>query len=239
MNSHDAVVIIPAAGQGSRMKAGQNKLFLSLGSKTILEQTLQVFLKHPRIQHIYLVIAQHDRKMLEPLLWGYESCMTIVEGGMERQDSVYNALCEIHKHPVLPSWILIHDGARPFCSSALVDEILDQCVTHCAVIPAIPLTDTIRRVTPGLSEVIDRSQLFSTQTPQGFQTDILWRATQQSRKENWKVTDDASLLEKVGKKIKIVPGEEVNIKITTPTDLKWAQWLLLQQESLIENKGDE
>ena len=221
------VVIIPAAGQGKRMGAAHNKLLLPLGDKTILAHTLNCFQKHPQIRHIYLVIAQQDRNMLEPVIREFIDSVTLVEGGVERQDSVYNALQIIQSQSPIPDWILVHDGARPFCSASLINRVLKKCQEGQAVIPVLPVRDTIRRMIAGKAEVLNRAELFATQTPQGFPTRLLIDANQQARQGHWQVTDDASLLERMGIPIVSVEGEEVNLKITTPLDLRWAQWLLL------------
>ncbi|MGK5094155.1 2-C-methyl-D-erythritol 4-phosphate cytidylyltransferase [Deltaproteobacteria bacterium TL4] len=235
MSRKDTAVIIPAAGKGQRMDAGCNKLLLPLGAKTILERTLLVFQTHPRISHIYLVVAQQDHDVLQPLIEGQEQQITEVTGGKERQDSVYNALMVIQQQPQMPKWILVHDGARPWCSHALIDQVLKQCAQSKAVIPIVPLTDTIRQVSSDQTKVLDRSQLFATQTPQGFQTELLLQAYQQAREEQWQVTDDASLFEKMGMKVDTVPGEIFNLKITTPLDLQWSQWWLSTQHTSRKN----
>lgn len=230
----DTVVVIPAAGQGKRMDAGTNKLLLTLGKTTILEQTLRVFLGHSRIKHIYLVTAQSDREQIK-LIIGQNRNVTLVEGGPERQDSVFNALELIRQQPELPHLVLVHDGARPMCSAELIDQIIEQSEKTGAAIPVIPLTDTIRQITKEKSKVIDRSQLFATQTPQGFRTQLLLDAASFVKKKNEQVTDDAALVEHYGYPVSTVSGESTNLKITTQTDLEQARWLLQQKEQNQEN----
>ena len=223
----DAVVIIAAAGQGKRMAAGQNKLLLPLGEQTLLQHTLEVFLKHPRIAQIYLAIAPSDEAKIAPFL---KEKITLVFGGAERQDSVFNALRAIQKKAQLPRWILVHDGARPFCSPPLIEKILMQCSQSRAAIPVIPLTDTIRQITPQRTKVLDRTTLFATQTPQGFEATLLMEAYQAAQANQWQTTDDAAVVERWGHPVSTVQGEVANIKITTPQDLKQAQWHLIQQQ---------
>ena len=120
----------------------------------------------------------------------------------------------------------MHDGARPFCSIKLIDRILDAAFEHDAAIPVLPLVDTIRRVTEEKTEVVDRSKLFAVQTPQGFRTELILDASKQALEKNWVVTDDASLVENSGHEVITVEGEPQNLKITTPDDLKQANWIL-------------
>ncbi len=225
--SDDAVVIIPAAGQGKRMAVGQNKLLLPLGSQTILQHTLNLFLEHPRISHIYLVIAERDESALKALLASEEK-ITLVIGGAERQDSVFNALVRIQQQAPFPQWILVHDGARPLCPLSLIGRILEECALTKAAIPVIPLTDTIREITPQSTKVLDRSRLFATQTPQGFEAQLLIKAYHAAKAKNWQTTDDASIVEQWGQQVSPIEGVESNLKITTHQDLNRAEWWLGQ-----------
>ncbi|MEC9296751.1 MAG: 2-C-methyl-D-erythritol 4-phosphate cytidylyltransferase, partial [SAR324 cluster bacterium] len=126
----------------------------------------------------------------------------------------------------------VHDGARPFCSAELIDRILAAAIEHGAAIPVLPLVDTIRRVTKTKTEVIERSELFKVQTPQGFRTELLKDASMQALANNLIVTDDASLVEKNGGSVATVEGEPQNIKITTPADLERADWILSPKNKL-------
>lgn len=228
--SADAVVIIPAAGQGKRMAAGQNKLFQPLGAQTVIQRTLSLFLTHPRISRIYLVIAKHDRDRLMSWTEG-ERRITLVTGGARRQDSVFNALERIRLEP-LPQWILVHDGARPLCSPTLVERILEECARTNAAIPVIPLTDTIRQFQRCGSQVLNRSRLFATQTPQGFKSQLLIEAYQALQKQGWQTTDDASIVELWGHSVSPVEGDAGNLKITTQRDLQFAEcWLDMKTNS--------
>ncbi|MBF0279561.1 MAG: 2-C-methyl-D-erythritol 4-phosphate cytidylyltransferase [SAR324 cluster bacterium] len=223
----DAVVVIPAAGQGVRMAAGQNKLLLPLGSLTIIQHSLNIFLKHPRISGIYLVIAERDEGALRSILPS-EKEITLIYGGTERQDSVFNALKRIQQRTLLPRWILVHDGARPLCPSALIGRILAQCEMTGSAIPVMPLTDTIREITAEHCKVVDRSRLFATQTPQGFEAKLLIDAYHAARTKKWQTTDDASIVEKFGHRVASIEGDESNFKITTHHDLRRAEWCLEQ-----------
>ena len=220
-----ADAVIAAAGQGKRVGAGRNKLLLNLGGKSILERTVEVFRTHPRIRRIWLVVSPEDREEIETLIAGME--ISLVNGGVRRQDSVHCALTQLRESDP-PSHVLIQDGARPFTTHDLIDRILDACLEHGAAIPGVPLADTIRRVRGGTTEVIARSELLAVQTPQGFRLDWLWGASQQAQQQEWAVTDDASLLENAGHRVHCVPGDPDNRKLTTPEDLEWARLLLAQ-----------
>ena len=122
MNTEHAVAIIVAAGKGSRMGENCNKLLLTLGTRTILETSLEPFLKHSRIGNIYLVASLQDYQLIKKLI---PEEVILIKGGKRRQDSVHNALVEVMKGENTPDAVLIHDGARPFCSLNLIDRVLD------------------------------------------------------------------------------------------------------------------
>jgi 2-C-methyl-D-erythritol 4-phosphate cytidylyltransferase len=145
---------------------------------------------------------------------------------------VHNALLRVLQEKPVPELVLVHDGARPFCSAEVIDRILAASFEHGAGIPVIPLVDTIRRVTKEKTEVVERSELFAVQTPQGFRTELLKDASMQAVANNWTVTDDASLVEKCGGMVAIVEGESQNIKITTSADLDRADWILNSKNNL-------
>ena len=225
----DAVAVIVAAGQGTRMGEQHNKLLLPLGTSTILEFCIEPFLKHTGIRKIYLTVASQDRRVFERII---PKEVILVEGGKRRQDSVHKALLRVLQEKPVPELVLVHDGARPFCSAELIGRILAASFEHGAAIPVIPLVDTIRRVTKKKTEVVERSELFAVQTPQGFRTELLKDASMQAVANNWTVTDDASLVEKCGGRVVTVEGESQNIKITTLADLDLADWILNSKNNL-------
>ena len=245
-------VIVASAGSGKRMGADLNKLLLKLGTKendsiedkglTLLEYGLKAFLDHPKIRTIFLVVSKEDWKHLKPL--AEQKGMVLVEGGKRRQDSIHNALLHIDQNEKPPDIILIQDGARIFCSRDLIERVIEGAHDKGSAIPVIPLQDTVRKIkiergTINFSkesicttfkeveikcELLDRNELFAVQTPQGFRFKDVWEASVKSQKENWEVTDDASLLEKFGKAVHPVRGDSGNLKITTTEDLAWARW---------------
>ena len=126
----------------------------------------------------------------------------------------------------VPEQVLVHDGARPFCSKKLIDRVLRSVSEHGTAIPALPLVETIRLVTEEKTEIVDRNKLFSVQTPQGFKTSLIFDASTQAILNNLEVTDDATLIENIGGSVKIIKGEPQNLKITTPNDLDIANYIL-------------
>ena len=214
--------ILPAAGQGRRMGANKNKLFLTLNDSSVLEETLRKLISHPKICHIYLVYSQEDQEFLNSL--SALPDLTLVLGGQRRQDSVAAALAQIQTDRLVEN-VIVHDAARPLCSTNLISRVIRALEHYQAVIPIIPLKDTIRQINGDQVKLINRQNYVATQTPQGFHLSPYWQATLQSQQEDWEVTDDASLLEKAGIPVHLIPGEETNLKITTPLDLEFARFL--------------
>ncbi len=221
-----ADVIIAGAGGGSRMQAGRNKLLLPLGASTVLEQTVATFHAHPRIARILVTASEVDWSDFEQRLARF--AVTLVPGGARRQDSVHEGLAVLAQAPEASPLVLVQDGARPFTSAALISRVLDALETQDAVIPVVPLVDTIRRINASGTRVEDRAELFAVQTPQGARRALLWQASQQAQVEAWEVTDDASLMERAGWKVESVPGERENLKLTLPEDYTFAQWRVQQ-----------
>ena len=181
MKKQVTVAIIVAAGQGSRMGKNHNKLLLPLGTRTILEFSLDTFLIHSRISKIFLAVSSEIRVNFEN---HFPEKITMVEGGKRRQDSVHNALLKILQGENIPELVLVHDAARPLCSGDLIDRIIDSAINYGAAIPVLPMVDTIRIVSGGKTRIVDRNKLFSVQTPQGFKTKIIKDASTQALMNN-------------------------------------------------------
>ena len=211
------------------MNAGCNKLFLPLAGQMILKRTVSLFSLHPQVDHIYLVFSQEDWRSIH--LFANDVKITLVEGGTKRQDSVDHALQAITQQSKEIDIVLVHDGARPFCSPTLISQIIEQTQITGAVIPVTPLKDTIRKIDKRGMALLDRSVLYATQTPQGFRFSLLQEANEYAKSHQLQVTDDASLVEQLGHPVTTILGEEDNLKITTPNDLVYASFLL-QQKSI-------
>src|SRR5690606_6485021 len=220
-------VIIPAAGSGKRMGAGFNKLRLELAGSPIILHTLHVFISDPECSKIILVIDSSDQQFFEELLTRNLTKVELVNGGSERQYSVYNGLQVADQNGI----ILVHDGTRPFITHATIKNLVETASMSGAAIAAVPVKDTIKRV-EGLEvvETLERSSLWQVQTPQAFRFSVLHEAHKKARDENFLGTDEASLVERIGYPVKIVESDYDNIKLTTPEDLFFANAILEKRQ---------
>jgi 2-C-methyl-D-erythritol 4-phosphate cytidylyltransferase len=221
------VALILAAGKGVRLGKGKEKAFLPLLGKPLLAWTLSAFTSFPSIHEIIVVVPpgrEEDcrKEVLSP--YGIEKARIVV-GGSERQDSLQNGFAEIEE-PC--DAVVVHDGARPFLDQEILRKALDAAREHGASVVAVPVKDTIKRgdARRMVETTLDRSHLWSVQTPQTYKYDILKRALAEAKKADARGTDDASLVERIGEPVKIVTGSYENIKITTPEDLVLGEMLL-------------
>lgn len=229
-------VIIPAAGQGKRMGAGKNKQFIELQNKPVIIHTLEVFEQDVNCQDIILVVSEHDYKAFEELVADYhiKKVRRIALGGKERQDSVYNGLKMIKSKSI----VLVHDGARPFITQPLISQLVQEAVATGAAVAAVPVKDTIKVVDNGTAvNTLDRSSLWAVQTPQAFRLSLILDAYRTAEEQSYNGTDDASLVENIGKSVSIVKGDYYNIKLTTKDDLLYAN-AILNERSLGGVKED-
>jgi len=222
--------LIPAAGMGKRMGASINKQYLRLDDRPILAHTLAVFEQFPDIDGICLVIPADEisychEEVLKP--YGFKKVIGVVPGGKERQNSVMNGL-EALKHFATPDdVILIHDGVRPFVSSRMLRESISVARACDGALLAVPAKDTIKVAHNNIVvNTPERGTLWQAQTPQTFQFDIIYQAHKLADEAGFAGTDDASLVERLGGRIRIVTGDYRNIKITTPEDIVLAEALL-------------
>lgn len=204
------VAIIAAAGSGKRMGCDTPKQFLKINGDYILQKTVRAFEKNEFVDDIYVVT--NDCVFAEGILC-CKKLMGIIQGGKERQDSIWNVLNEIKNKEY--DFILIHDGARPYVTQKIISEIIKESVLSDAAVCAVPMKDTIRKK----EKTLDRSTLFSVQTPQCFEKNLLIEAYINAMKNDFYGTDDAMLVEQLNHKITIVRGDYGNIKITTKEDL--------------------
>ena len=214
--------LVVAAGRGTRFGGTVPKQYLPLGAATVLRHAAASFTQHPRIAGVQVVIRDEDRAIFAAATAGLP-LLPPVPGGAERQDSVRLGLEALVSHD--PSRVLIHDGARPFPGSQLIDRVLDALDQAPAAIPALPLGDTIKRVENGvIRATIDRSQLWRAQTPQGFHFGPILAAHRAATGRM--LTDDAAVAEAAGIAPVVVGGSEDNLKVTTANDLAAAERLL-------------
>ncbi|WP_069186076.1 bifunctional 2-C-methyl-D-erythritol 4-phosphate cytidylyltransferase/2-C-methyl-D-erythritol 2,4-cyclodiphosphate synthase [Candidatus Terasakiella magnetica] len=214
--------IIVAAGRGRRFGADLPKQYCELAGKSVLYHTAHVFLTHPKISGVRVIIHPDDQELYDSAIEGLE-LLPPVYGGETRQASVCNGLDSFKDNEA--HMVLIHDAARPFVTHGVIDRVIDKVSEGQGVIPALPVSDTIKREVDGLcAGTVDRTELWRAQTPQGFLFDDIYPAhlTQQGHE----LTDDAAVMEAVGKQIVFVLGHEDNLKITTPDDLGRAQRMM-------------
>ncbi|MFH1855812.1 MAG: 2-C-methyl-D-erythritol 4-phosphate cytidylyltransferase [Candidatus Omnitrophota bacterium] len=213
--------VIVAAGLGKRLKAKTKKAFIKLGKKSILEMTVSNFEKTPKIKSIIVVARKDDLKKTAVLLRSFKKVRQVVEGGRERSDSVRNGIEALSGDEKI---VLIHDAARPFVTSRLIEKVIAGTRKWGAAIPVLRVSSTVKKIKKGfVDKTVDRENLFLAQTPQGFKTDVLRTALNSSVLKKLKLTDDSALFEVSGKKVKAVEGEILNMKITTPDDLELAR----------------
>ncbi|MEY2912683.1 MAG: 2-C-methyl-D-erythritol 4-phosphate cytidylyltransferase [Cyanobacteriota bacterium] len=224
-------LLIPAAGSGKRMGANRNKLLLQVRSKPLIAWTLLAAEAASSISWIGIVSQSADWDDFKSIIADLKLKKTIalIPGGATRQESVYNGLQAL---PTNAEQVLIHDGARCLVTPNLFDACSDA-ILHCSgLIAAVPVKDTIKVVDENgiITGTPERKQLWAAQTPQGFDVNLLKQCHAEGIRQGWEVTDDAALFEKCAMEVRIVPGEETNLKITTPQDLAIAEFILSHRE---------
>lgn len=215
--------VIVAAGSASRM-GGIDKVMANLGGEPMILRTVRAFQNCDAITSIVIVTREDLIRPISDLCRDMGKVVAVVAGGSSRQESVHLGLNALPKGMKLAA---VHDGARPLISWQVIDRVVRAANTYGAAAPAIPVKDTIKVVSGGLvKETPDRSTLMAVQTPQVFDFDLLRGALKKAEEDGAAVTDDCSAVERTGMKIKIVKGDERNLKVTTPMDLKIAELLL-------------
>lgn len=222
-----AAAVVVAGGSGRRMGGGVRKQYLEVGGAPVLLRAVTPFVHHPGIGTVVVVLPPED--VAVPPDWLAGLPVVLVAGGAERGDSVWNGLAAT---PSDAPAVLVHDGARPFVSAAIIDRVLDAC-GQSGAIAAVQMTDTVKEV--GADRVIrgtpDRASLWRAQTPQGFPRAGLVHAYERARAEGVAATDDAALYERYVGPVRVVAGSERNLKVTRPTDLVVAEALALASDA--------
>jgi 2-C-methyl-D-erythritol 4-phosphate cytidylyltransferase len=225
-------LLIPAAGMGKRMGSDHNKLLITLLDRPLLAWTLMAAERAASISWIGIIGQSTDLEDVQTILGNISISKPVqfIQGGATRQESVYNGLQGL---PPEAERVLIHDGARCLATPDLFDRCAAVLLTCPGLIAAVTVKDTIKVVDKmGIVEhTPDRSNLWAAQTPQGFEVKLLKACHEQGRTLGWEVTDDAALFEKCDLPVTIVPGEETNLKITTPVDLAIAEFILRSRKS--------
>lgn len=215
--------VIVAAGSASRM-GGIDKVMAQLKGETMILRTVRAFQQCDAVQEIVIVTREDLIRPISSLCAQMDKVKAVVAGGKSRQESVWLGLNALSKDVKLAA---IHDGARPLISNAVIDRTVRAAHTYGAAAPAVPVKDTIKVVKSGLVMATpDRANLRAVQTPQVFDFDLLRGALKKAEEENANLTDDCSAVERMGMSVKIVEGDERNLKVTTPLDLKIAEMLL-------------
>lgn len=211
--------VILAAGRGDRMGTGQNKILLPICGQAMIYHTASVFAQVPDIDDLVLVVHADEMELVRQLIQPIGIQFRVVEGGKTRRDS---ALAGVHA--ASSDFVLIHDGARPFPSPALIHRVLTATQQENAVIPVLPITDLLHHVgaTGHIGELSNfcEHSLAQAQTPQGFQRDLILHCLETAPPE---IRDDATAILLAGRSVATVPGERTNIKITRPEDLALAE----------------
>ena len=239
------VVIIPAAGLGTRMaKAGARpgqatKQFAEIDGKPILLHTLEKFAQVPRVAEIYIAVRENETERLREFLSAQRlrPKTHVVVGGDHRQHSVANALATVKAEA--DDVVLVHDAVRPFVDSEIIEKVIECAAKYGAAIAGVPAVDTIKQVERTadgaiITSTIPRERVVMAQTPQGFRYALLKRAFDEAAQDGFIGTDEASLVEREGHLVAVVMGSPQNIKITTPGDLELAEFYARKHA----NRGD-
>ncbi len=213
--------IVLAAGQGRRLNASVSKPLVKIGNFPAIVYSLEALNRHPEIDEIIVVVSASNQQAITRALknYSFKKIKAFVLGGARRQDSVNNGLKEVSAKS---DWVLIHDSARPFIDRKLITKVIIAAKKTGAAILGVPVKATVKSVQPDLlvDKTVDRVNLWEIQTPQVFKKELIVGAYKKYSKRD--VTDDASLVEKFGKKVQVVLGSDENIKITTSVDLLFA-----------------
>ncbi|MNM80437.1 2-C-methyl-D-erythritol 4-phosphate cytidylyltransferase [compost metagenome] len=222
--SGDTGVIVVAAGRGTRMGTVESKQYLMLDGKPIFIHTLEVFHRHPSISQIVLVTGEQDVDRCRSWIaeYGMAEQIQVIPGGAERQHSVRQGLLSLST-----PWVLVHDGVRPFVTREQITACCEAARTYGAAVLAVPVKDTIKLADEQgwVAATLDRRSLWAIQTPQAFRRADLLAAHERAAEDEFVGTDDAMLVERLSISVKLVEGAYDNIKITTPEDLGYAEFI--------------
>ncbi len=218
--------IVAAAGSSTRMGGTVSKLLMPLEGVPVLARTLMALEQADRVDAIVIAAREEDILPFSDLCrtYGVTKPVKVVRGGGSREESVLLAALEADERTEL---LAVQDGARPLVTPRLIDAVAEKAARCNAAAPAVPVKDTIKTAAEGqVRETLDRSALVAVQTPQAFEADLLKAALQSALEAGAELTDDCSAVERLGKVVYLVDGDETNLKITTPVDLVIAAAIL-------------
>lgn len=209
------------------MGADRPKAFLDLGGQPLVLRAARAFEAAPSVEGIVVVVPESEVDRARALLGSVAGLLAVVPGGARRQDSVLEGLKQVPDG--FAGVVLVHDAARPFVDTPLIESVIRAAVETGAALPVLALVDTVKRVeNDRVVETLDRNVLAAAQTPQGFRLDVLAAAYEAAFRDRVTVTDEAMAVERLGAPVRAVPGSPSNRKITTPEDLTWAEGLMLK-----------
>jgi len=232
------IAIILASGMGKRMGSKKNKTLLNLGGKPLVYYAIENFQKSTSIDKIILVVKEGEEKIFEEIVkrYHFHKVIAIILGGQERQDSAYNGVIFIKKNlaNLKDTILLFHNGANPFVTKEEIREVIANAKHYGASVVAHKTKDTVRQVDKnGISlGVIDRSNLWNMQTPQAIRLSLAVEAFSKAKEDNFLGTDDVSLVERIGKKVKVITASANNFKVTTPIDLELAKIIINKNKKI-------
>ena len=220
--------LIPAAGEGNRLKSAVKKPYVALAQKPILTHTIQRFEQNTAVDEIFVLVNEADFEMCRATVlapYAFQKVQPLVAGSATRQQSVHNGVRAL---PADTDFVIVHDGVRPFVTDETIFACLDAAAEWGAAVAAVPVKETIKMANAEdfIVETPPRERLWTVQTPQVFRKSLLEKAHQIAEKKQLTATDDAALVEHLGHPVKLVNGSYANVKITTPEDLRIANVFL-------------
>lgn len=222
-----AAAIIAAAGWGKRFSVGKRKQFQPLGGKPVIVYSIERFEESPSVGEIILVVSEdsigHCREEIVKK-FQFKKIKEVIPGGEERQHSVKRGFSSISNKTDI---VIVHDGVRPFVTVDMIEESIKEALKSGGAIVATPVKDTVKESSEGyIQRTLPRESLWLAQTPQAFRYDVLKRAYKMSEEDEFLGTDESSLVERLGIRVKLIRGSQINIKITTEEDLLLAELAL-------------
>ena len=218
--------IIAAAGRGERLGLGVPKALVKICGKTLVERVVDRFVKFDKIRKIYVAVPPGYEPTIGELLSKYGDRVKVYTGGTVRQESIYRGLKYISDE-----YVLIHDVARMMVTDKLIERVMHAVTKYDAVVPVIPVRDTIKEVEDGkVLRTLPRERLYIVQTPQGFRTELIVKVYEKAQQEGYHGTDSASLVERYGVDVSTVEGEVSNIKLTYAEDMGLVKCMLMVDE---------